>query len=376
MNKLKHFLFLLVMFFILIVSFFISPFSLQGYSTGPLDAKTGAPGEGVCTECHLGNPLNSSGGSLTITGIPSNYALDTNYSITVTLTRSGVSRFGFEATAKRTSNNSVIGSFIAGTGTQVSDGYIKHTFEGTTGSGGSKSWTFTWRSPSSNVGEIKFYAAGNATNSSGNEFGDFIYTTSSNPIIIVPVELASFDYGIIEGNKIQLHWSTLSKTNNYGFEIERSSDGEHFVKVDFVKGNGTSSAIYNYKYIDKINSQGEYYYRLKQMDFDGSYEYSLIIKVTIDNPAKYYLSQCYPNPFNPETTIEYALPVFSKVTVIIYDILGQEVKTLMDEEKQAGYYSVKWDGTNNLGMKVSNGMYVCLLRSGNFIDVKKMVFLQ
>jgi hypothetical protein len=88
------------------------------------------------------------------------------------------------------------------------------------------------------------------------------------------------------------------------------------------------------------------------------------------------LHQNYPNPFNPETNIKYELPKRSKVTLTIYNILGQKIKTLVDEEKQPGFYSVKWDGTNDFNRKVSSGIYIYQIRAGKFIETKKMVFLK
>ena len=193
---------LLTLIFVFVV---IIPIAVYAWSGGPPDSYTGAPGESNCTACHTGNTLNDSGGSLAISGVPSTYALNTDYTITVTLTRSGVTTFGFELTAEETTGNTATGTLTAGTGSQVSGGYIKQS---ETSGSGSKAWSFTWRSPSSDVGQIKFYAAGNASNANGATTGDYIYTTSSSGISIVPVELASFNCIIVNTNDIQLKWET------------------------------------------------------------------------------------------------------------------------------------------------------------------------
>lgn len=193
---------------------------------------------------------------------------------------------------------------------------------------------------------------------------------------VVPVELSSFIYSILSERTIELHWCTYSETNNFGFEIERSIDGKNFDKIGFVKGHGTSDISHNYNYIDSEINSIEHFYRLKQIDFDGSYEYSNAIKVIIGFPKEFYLSQNYPNPFNPETTIKYQLPISSKVMLQIFNIIGQKIKTLVNEEEQAGYYEIKWDGTNDFGIKVSSGIYFYQIRAGNnFIQIKKMLFL-
>lgn len=359
---------------LIFVFVFLVPIALFASRIGPDDGYTGAPGESSCIVCHTGNSLNASGGSLTITGVPASYELDTDYTITVTLSRTGVTRFGFELTAEKTSDNTSTGTLTAGSGSQVSGGYIKQKSDGTDGSG-SKSWSFTWRSPSSDVGEIKFYAAGNATNSNGATDGDFIYTTSSSGISLVPVELASFGCIIVNTNDIQLKWETCSETNNYGFDIERSSDNKNFEKIGFVMGNGNTFSEIDYSFTDSGLLPGVYYYRLKQVDYDGTYEYSSIIKTTLKNPDSFSLSQNYPNPFNPETTIEYALPTVSKVNLTIYTIFGQEVKTLISKEQGPGRYSVKWDGTNDGGMKVASGVYLYKINAGKFVSVKKLALL-
>jgi len=150
---------------------------------------------------------------------------------------------------------------------------------------------------------------------------------------IVPVELVSFSSSV-EGNTIALSWSTATELNNYGFEIKRSFDKTYWNTIGFRKGNGTTSEQHYYTFSDKLSDieSPKFYYRLKQLDYDGSFEYSNIVEVEI-LPLAYSLSQNYPNPFNPATVISYQLPFNSFVTLKVFDVLGNEIATLVNEEK-------------------------------------------
>jgi hypothetical protein len=195
----------------------------------------------------------------------------------------------------------------------------------------------------------------------------------------VPVELASFNYKYKIGNEVELIWFTASETNNYGFEIERSVDGINFEKIGFMNGSGNTSSIKEYSFIDRTDKyllNGTYYYKLKQIDYNGSFSYSDILIVNLDVPEKFTLFQNYPNPFNPETIIKYEIPKSSFVILRIYNILGQELKTLVNERRPVGYYSIKWDGTNDFGQKVGSGIYLYRLQTEKYIESKKMLFLK
>ena len=183
----------------------------------------------------------------------------------------------------------------------------------------------------------------------------------------IPVELASFTANIY-GYNIQLNWRTVTELNNDRFEIERCDQSSDWVKIGFVKGEGTSTEIHDYTYTDKVSKEGNYIYRLKQLDFDGSYEYSNEVKITYFGLINFLLKQNYPNPFNPSTNIQYAIGSRQLVQLKAYDVLGNEMATLVNEEKPAGVYNVQF-AMNNL--QLSSGIYFYKLTAGDFVQSKK-----
>ncbi|MDH3268014.1 MAG: M28 family peptidase, partial [Ignavibacteria bacterium] len=159
---------------------------------------------------------------------------------------------------------------------------------------------------------------------------------------IVPVELLAFTASM-NNSLVQLLWSTASELNNQGFEIQRSIDKpDDFVTVGFVNGKGNSTEINYYSFHDHpdLNGVSQLYYRLKQVDLDGTFSYSNVVNVTYDVPTAFVLNQNYPNPFNPSTRISYFVPKESYVTLKVYDFLGREIKTLVNENKSTGSYEV------------------------------------
>ena len=190
----------------------------------------------------------------------------------------------------------------------------------------------------------------------------------------VPVELTSFTANNIE-DKITLSWATATEKNNQGFDIERSRDNKTFTKIGNVPGRGTTTDRQSYSYVDNSSSGGKLYYRLKQIDFNGSFSYSKTIEVTAV-PLVFKLSQNYPNPFNPTTTIKFQLPKQERVVLEIYNTLGERVKTLVNNVKDAGYYKLQWNGTNNNNIKVSTGVYIYRLTAGQNVSTKKMLLLK
>lgn len=187
---------------------------------------------------------------------------------------------------------------------------------------------------------------------------------------VLPVELSSFTSIINQGN-VTLNWITTSETNNSEFQVERKSDGT-WETIAYVEGHGTTSTPKTYQFIDRYLQSGKYAYRLKQIDYNGNFEYhNLSNEVVIGIPVKFELKQNYPNPFNPKTRIEYIIPYNGIVTLIVYDINGREISSLVKESKQAGYYSVDFDGSN-----LSSGIYYYRLSTGNYKVTKRMMLIK
>lgn len=183
---------------------------------------------------------------------------------------------------------------------------------------------------------------------------------------VVPVELASFSASPVE-NGVMLNWSTASENNNKGFDIERSEDGKNFNKIASVAGNGTTNEENNYTYIDHSKFSGHVFYRLKQVDLNGEFEYSNIVEVNVGIPGEFSLAQNYPNPFNPSTKISFSISREGPVSLKVYNVLGKEVATLVNENIVPGYYSVNFSGAN-----LSSGVYLYRLESAGLISVRKM----
>ena len=189
----------------------------------------------------------------------------------------------------------------------------------------------------------------------------------------VPVELLAFTASV-RNSEVQLLWSTASELSNRGFEIERSvNDNNNFVTVGFVEGKGSSTEINYYSFTDNPQLSGvtQLYYRLKQVDFDGTFSYSEIVNVSYDVPAEFVLGQNFPNPFNPSTRISYFVPKESFISIKVYDFLGSEVKTLVNEYKATGSYDLVFDASN-----LPSGTYFYTLIADNYSSTKKMIILK
>ncbi|MBK9099333.1 MAG: T9SS type A sorting domain-containing protein [bacterium] len=198
---------------------------------------------------------------------------------------------------------------------------------------------------------------------------------------IVPVELTSFA-AEVDGNEVHIRWTTQTELNNSGFEIYRLTHGTDWQKITFVPGSGSSTEPKDYFYIDRDVKNGNYFYQLKQIDYNGRYEFSDVITVEVSTPVEYSLEQNYPNPFNPTTSIRFSIPSViairqlpekqsQLVTLKVYDILGNELALLVNEEKPEGIYRVEFNAAG-----LSSGMYFYVLKAGNFVETKKMLLLK
>lgn len=192
------------------------------------------------------------------------------------------------------------------------------------------------------------------------------------PVLPTPVELTSFS-ATNNNNIVNLNWATATETNNRGFEVERRLDNGFFEKIAFVNGAGTTTQSKTYSYSNDIKNvkASKIEYRLRQIDYNGSFNFSSVESVDNSVPANFELSQNYPNPFNPSTVISYQVPAESKVTLKLYNILGNEVSTLVNEVKPAGKYDVKFNASN-----LTSGIYFYTISAGNFTSTKKMTLIK
>ncbi|HSL88882.1 MAG TPA: T9SS type A sorting domain-containing protein [Ignavibacteriaceae bacterium] len=195
----------------------------------------------------------------------------------------------------------------------------------------------------------------------------FPYMGADEGSVPLPVELTSFAAAVVNG-KVNLTWTTASEINNQGFEIERRGNAD-FEKIGFVPGTGTTTQGQSYSFIDDKVIDGVYSYRLKQVDFDGSFNYSNVIEVDVTTPLNFDLSQNYPNPFNPATVIEYSIASPVNVTLTVYTILGEQVAVLVNNQfTEAGKYSVNFNASN-----LASGTYIYRLQAGDFVSTRKML---
>lgn len=169
----------------------------------------------------------------------------------------------------------------------------------------------------------------------------------------LPVELAAFTANS-SGSSVHLQWSTASETNNSGFEIQRSTNGTDFTGAGFVAGRGNTAELSSYTFTEEV-SAGIYYYRLKQIDFDGSYSFSGIVTVQVgeSTPVSFDVAQNFPNPFNPDTEIRYSVPANGHVVLAVFDALGSRVAVLQNGLMNAGYHTARFNASG-----LASGTYI------------------
>lgn len=219
-----------------------------------------------------------------------------------------------------------------------------------------------------NVGLRKFHAPKNYIGYSTGYLG-LIYKYLDT--LIIPVELISFSANV-QGNIITLRWLTASESNNYGFEIFKSVDLKNWKKIGFIKGQGTSTLIGKYEFIDNVENFGKYYYKLKQIDYNGTFNFSNIIEVTVASPTNFKLNQNFPNPFNPLSKISFEIPVQSNVKIVLYDMLGKEIKVLLNGNFEAGYHTL-----NINAIDLSSGIYFyCMTTDKGYTSTKKLTIIK
>lgn len=191
----------------------------------------------------------------------------------------------------------------------------------------------------------------------------------------IPVELTSFTADYSE-KVVRLDWRTATETNNSGFEIQRAVDGSEFEKVGFVQGNGTTVAENKYSFVDNSVKVASYQYRLKQIDFNGTFEYSTVVLVDVNMPSNFDLAQNHPNPFNPTTMIRFELPIESIVTLNVYNSIGQRVAEVLNQSFEGGLHEINFDASH-----LSSGIYYYSITAAgkngsNFSTTKKMILMK
>jgi hypothetical protein len=197
---------------------------------------------------------------------------------------------------------------------------------------------------------------------------------SDNPL---PVELVNFT-AKAKNRSVTLKWETKTEIDNAGFEVQRLDREGDWKKISFIEGHGTSNSTKYYSFEDTKLAAGKHSYRLKQIDNDGTTAYSEVLEVTVDIPKEFALSQNYPNPFNPLTKVDYQLAADSRVTIELYGITGERVAVLVNQEQEAGYYTMMIDSHTH---RMASGIYIYRMIATdvlgkNFIATKKLSLLK
>jgi hypothetical protein len=224
---------------------------------------------------------------------------------------------------------------------------------------------------------IKVNSAHNSPSKDGKE--DVVIPPEGD--ITIAIELTSFSVACVDG-VVQLQWTTQTETENMGYHVYRSKieDGQYTkITRELILGAGSSDEAHDYAYTDRdVEYSNTYYYKLQDVDFNGNIAFHGPISVTVEavKPTNYALAQCYPNPFNPETAINFSIKEAGKVSLKIYNLQGQLIRSLVDEDKLAGSYSVIWNGTNDQGTRVSSGTYLYTLKVNGFENTKKLTFMR
>lgn len=223
----------------------------------------------------------------------------------------------------------------------------------------------------------------------GNDItGDYMPISTDLQDIPLPVEMSACS-AVIDNNVATVSWRTETELNNLGFFVYRSeNENENYIKIteDLIRGQGSTSMATDYQYIDNsIDASKDYWYLIETISIDGLSTFYGPIPATVSSavsrdmstvPTEFALQQNYPNPFNPRTQIRYDLSAAGQVSLTIYDILGTQVRSLVNAYQPAGAYSVTWDGTNNSGQRLESGIFIYELRAGHHVLYQKMTMLK
>lgn len=334
----------------------ISVATFVSYTSAPPGGNTGAQGN-YCTGCHGGNALNSSGGSIIATGLPTEYETGGVYNFSLTITHSAANRtkWGFAIEAVDATGMIALGSFsTTNASAAVYGSELGHSNAPVTGA--SASYTFnnlTWTAPASGTDPVSFYFTGNAANNNSSTSGDFIYAAIQNATVL-PVKLIRFN-GSAQHDAVNLVWQTATELNNHHFEIQRSSDGKKFEKIGEIASKTTIFNINEYTFSDRNNTQKMAYYRLKQVDNDGTSTLSKAILVKKENTK---IVALFPNPTQDEVHLK--LPESENIeTITVFDNAGRVVKvestsdfSIQDLNKGIYYLNIKTTDGNVYSEKI------------------------
>jgi hypothetical protein len=308
-------------------------------ASGRKGAYAGAPGDLTCTDCHS-DVAHDVNGSVTLSGAPANFTAGTSYPLTLTLTDASGTTGGFQivATNNAVGNNAMYGTFTPGGGTKIASttgsSPLRLTHSGPQAfAAGKVSWTFNWVAPATGSG-VRFYFAGNASNGDLDEtIGDAIYTNSQQT---VPVELISFSGELVE-KSVKLTWKTASERNNRVFEVERNVVGtaNKFEKIGDVKGLLNTSSINTYDFMDDApQTNNVSYYRLRQVDLDGTSTFSKVISMAFSPANKTF--KVYPNFVNHGSDIQIETGSYEATTYDILDISGKIIQSIKKAQNTEG----------------------------------------
>jgi hypothetical protein len=228
--------------------------------------------------------------------------------------------------------------------------------------------------------------SGDAVSFTSVSLADGYYALGAESDATLPVELTTFEVLSTRDNSITLQWITESEINNLGFILDRRTGITDWIEIaSFIthtelQGQGSVSHQTIYTYTDNTVTDDETYdYRIADVDYDGNKEYHSMTLMGISPasiPSTYVLHQNYPNPFNPVTTLSYDLPEDAMVNITIYDMVGRIVNNLVRSQQTAGYKSIQWNATNNIGQPVSAGLYLYTIQAGEFRQTRKMILLK
>lgn len=200
---------------------------------------------------------------------------------------------------------------------------------------------------------------------------DIGWTLGADCQSVLPVELTAFD-AVVDLATVLLHWETASETNNAGFQVEQRYFDGAFESVDFVAGAGTTLEAQHYTYRAENLDPGRHVFRLKQIDFDGTFEVHPEVEVFVELPGTYALSGAFPNPFNPETQVTLMVAVAQPVRVEVYDVVGRRVAVLHDGLLEADQlHRFVFDAR-----RLPSGLYLYRILGERFSDVKSMMLVK